>query len=480
MKTKNSIQTPQLLAVLFIAALCLEPAVLAKKGGGGGGGKPGGGDPPPEEDPVRPALVVPDPDEPIWAQAGRDAANSSSSPFLGPVNAPVLKWVSTELYGVESQPVVDADGNLTIARQWDLIQLDRNGQVLWRTSLEGRTLDTALPALSPNGTIYMAGHGGGQTGKVFAVDPSQGTTDSYGILTGAIAWSFEVATIGAQPASPRFVPDEFGGILYIGFTTGELFALDANPLASDRVLWSLDIGFEGLDLTTGSIAVDFLPDGDGGARTVLYTVGDEGRSLYALDGASGNVEWIASFDQSISRARNPVVGKDSTIYLVTEEDARVHAFAPDGTLKWSAQIRQKNAVKGKSSRLGRLALDEFADAVTGEMRTTVYVGVERGIQALNADGSLKWKWEEASSQVKNPAVAADGIVYFRTAGSASGPDNLFAVSPGGVLIWSTNIPGGPATPVIDTRFDSAGSILESILYLGNPGGDLSAVGEFGP
>lgn len=468
MNTRNLIQKVTLGAGTAFAVVSLFVSLESahgKKGGKPGGGGGGGGEDPPPEPWTRPVEPIP-PGTPVWPQSGRDWRKSGATPFLGPATGVASKWTFAPV-GLGSRfdqdVVVDGEGNLIMAHRSGIVCVGRDGTSKWELPLDTR--NRRVPAIGQQGTIYVSDYSGGSPGRVTAISPP-----GDGQATATIGWVYE-AGIGAQTGVPFYLYDSQWGVVFVGFTTGEIVALDGNPDAANPLLWSTaDLGFD-TSWLQGNLAADYLPDGNGGERVVIYAIGDGGQTLYALDGASGAVDWALSLAKRNKRARHPVVGADSTIYVASNNDSRLLAINPDGTLKWSVPVRQKDQVNfWGDARLGLVAVDEFIDAVTDELRTTIYLGVERGVQAFNFDGSLAWKWEDASRRVYGaPAVGGDGIVYLHTVpDSTANVDDVFAISPDGSLLWSAQGPPGSnsGTPIVDTVFAPDGTPLEKIVYVG--------------
>ncbi len=57
---------------------------------------------------------------------------------------------------------------------------------------------------------------------------------------------------------------------------------------------------------------------------------------------------------------------------------------------------------------------------------TIYVGCNQFLYAVNADGTLKWKFATGIAVESSPAIGADGTIYV-----GSNDDNLYAVTDGG-------------------------------------------------
>ena len=132
---------------------------------------------------------------------------------------------------------------------------------------------------------------------------------------------------------------------------------------------------------------------------------------------------------------SPVLGPDGTIYLGSViKDTRhpehfITAVNADGTVKWRFSTGWWDTQTQSSPALG-------ADG-------RIYVGAQDGyFYALNPNGTLAWRFAAASPVQQHPVVGSDGTVYVGMDG------RLYAFGPGGEVRWTanlgSNLPGGPA------------------------------------
>jgi outer membrane protein assembly factor BamB len=442
----------QAMLTLWLAALAAAGVLWAKPPGGGGGGG---------TDATRPPYELPKDNPAPWPKNNHDLRNSGQSPYVGPLLAPTQLW--TTAFGHRSV-VVDASGNIYVP----LACFDTSGALLWKAGVtkDGSTADFFEPGydfnqqlgsdgsvtLGLNGTVYTTGYASSSTGHVSAVnprDPSDPTGETLlprnarGYLPqSAVLWTFFQEGVKFESRLPVFAPaevvGEWGDTVYAVSIRGGLYALNA---ATGVPRWSLELGtvfdFVGSPGNGNELAID--TDG------TIYAAGDG--KLFAIDdnGASGSVRWTVDLR---GRPTNPVVSIDHTIYLTTTVDSSLYAVNPNGTVKWKVKVTQAGVSPGGDPllrKIGGVALDEFYDAnPPNALSTTIYVGVRRGVQAFRADGSLKWKFEDATSgaNVLNaPAIGADGIVY-----GFNG--RLFAVTDQNVPLWTVDVGGSAATPAI--------------------------------
>ncbi len=109
--------------------------------------------------------------------------------------------------------------------------------------------------------------------------------------------------------------------------------------------------------------------------------------------------------------RDAALGADGTIYIGTW-DNYLNAINPNGTLKW--RFPTGNHVKGVPS----VAQDG-----------TIYFGSWDGyLYALYPNGTMRWRCRVGSGTETTPAIATDGTIYV-------GGDDLYAVYPNGTMRW---------------------------------------------
>ncbi len=100
---------------------------------------------------------------------------------------------------------------------------------------------------------------------------------------------------------------------------------------------------------------------------------------------------------------------------------------------------------------------------------TIHFGGEDGwIYALNANGTLKWRYNTGAAVWSSPAIAEDGTVYY-----ACGNGKLYALTPAGALKWSyTTGTAADSSPAIDTRGVVYFGSGDGYFYAINPNGTL--------
>jgi outer membrane protein assembly factor BamB/subtilisin family serine protease len=189
-------------------------------------------------------------------------------------------------------------------------------------------------------------------------------------------------------------------------------------------------------------------------------VGSNDNALYAINPATGAVEWSYAagnvFDTS-----SAAVGSDGTVYAGCT-DGNVYALNPDGTLKWKFTVPTPSDP----------SLDNGLDSSPALASDgTVYIHADDGnLYALNpTGGTVKWTIPVPGMSYAAPTIAPDGTVYIGTDGG-----QLYAVTPAGAQKWvfATPVPGDPIYTA--AAIDAQGNV-----YLGTLGGNFYSVGPGG-
>lgn len=141
-------------------------------------------------------------------------------------------------------------------------------------------------------------------------------------------------------------------------------------------------------------------------------VGSELGALHAFR-PNGTVKWTYALPLPFQVTASPAVARNGTVYIA-QENGDLHALNPDGTLRWTFDLEGY----GGPSATPAVGPDQ-----------TIYVGT-RYFYAVRPDGTLKWRYDGGSIASGPPAIGVDGIVYF-----PSGPDKLFALDRNGSLQW---------------------------------------------
>jgi eukaryotic-like serine/threonine-protein kinase len=281
---------------------------------------------------------------------------------------------------VSSTPAV-ADGTVYVGSQDDhMYALDAGtGTEQWRFEADGRIFSS--PAVA-DGTVYI-GSGWGDF-AVYALDAADGT----------VQWRFE--TGGEVGSSPAVVD----GTVYVGSDDGYMYALDATDGTEE---WTTEIGdFE----TRGIHSTPAVVDG------TVYFGGGWDFSVYALDAATGAVQWRFEADGPVNSS--PAVA-DGTVYIGSREwdDPGGYLYALDaatGDEQWTFET------------------DWEIYSSPAVVDDTVYVGSEdSNVYALDAaDGTVQWRFETEFGIYSSPAVT-DGTVYIGGIYGTVGSGTMYAI-----------------------------------------------------
>lgn len=141
---------------------------------------------------------------------------------------------------------------------------------------------------------------------------------------------------------------------------------------------------------------------------------------------TNNTKWIFQFGSNETGGwvkAPPAIGSDGTIYLIASEytitnnQYRLYAINPDGTLKWKTEY----ILHGGSAPL-----------ISSE--GTIYItGFDR-LYSIDQNGSIKWEYDlpsKSGSDASPPVVGADGTLYVFKG-------DQYAFNPNGTVKWRKN------------------------------------------
>jgi outer membrane protein assembly factor BamB len=171
---------------------------------------------------------------------------------------------------------------------------------------------------------------------------------------------------------------------------------------------------------------------------VLYfgTIWGQPNYLHAIYSSNGTQKWAYYVGNDIDSS--PAIGLDGTIYF-GDWAGYVNAINPDGTLKW--KYHTDSGVITSSPAIG----DDG----------TIYIGsFDNYLYAFYPNGTVKWRFQTGAWIHASPTIGADGTVYI-----GSDDSYLYALNPeDGSLIWRCHVGGGTwCSPTIGT---------DGTLYLG--------------
>ncbi len=155
-------------------------------------------------------------------------------------------------------------------------------------------------------------------------------------------------------------------------------------------------------------------------------VGDYGKTLYALDPASGNQKWI--YDKGQGRwVGSPLIAGD--VILAPSADANLYAFNTNGQLLWTFKTEQMIWAQPVSD--GKLVFQ---------------AGMDHKLYGLNlSNGSKVWSTDIGGAAISSPALD-NGVLYVGTLAS----EMLAIDSQTGKVLWQHASAGTVwGTPLID-------------------------------
>ena len=374
-----------------------------------------------------------------WRMFGHDPQHTGRSEFTGPqqLNLNWQKQVTAQFSPVSS-PIVGPDNTIYIGvNTFDstspnnfygyLKALDPSGSpTKWKELKIGNQI-VSTPALAEDGTIYIS-----------SINYDTTSSTNYFTYLNAIdsngnpIWTYklgETLNVGSFKSSPVINYDNT-----ILICDDQVYLHAINPDGTLRWRGSLYSNSESspaVDSTgviyvvnAGTAIVAFYPDGRIKFRRSFEAFGcsDEDSSpsigpngeiyfgihsgcgggsndfndLVALD-AGGNLLWRKKVDGKIYAP--PAISNNGTIYVTTLSLSSfknyLHSFNPDGSLNWSIEI-------GSYGTLNPPTIDASG---------TIYVISGGIIQALNQDGTLKWKFNGDIGPDSQPAIDQNGMLY---------------------------------------------------------------------
>jgi outer membrane protein assembly factor BamB len=292
-----------------------------------------------------------------------------------------LKWKYLTADEIVASPLIAADGTIyaahgsgTGAANGALLALDRSGNLKWKYELVGIPSQCA-PTISKDGkTVYISsGDMVGHPRKLYAINSD-----------GSLRWTFggKEGQDRLDIYSPAFSPD--GTTMYMpGYY--KLFAVDTSGVQ----VWEF---FTGSDVS--SSCVDIAGN--------IYVSGNK-QCCIAPDGTE---VWSRSVPNT-NEPPMPSIGWDGTVYICSGEAGPpsgqyIHAFRPDGSLKWMQCV-------------GALSQGHPVSDVEG----TVYVGAcghfagwhgavldSSSLYAINSDGTYKFRLVLRSADGSVPDISS--------------------------------------------------------------------------
>ncbi len=269
----------------------------------------------------------------------------------------------------------------------------------WRFTASPAPQNSAAPAIVGN-TIYYACRD-----RFYALDAE----------TGRVIWRYPAD----QPLDAQFrtTPAVAEGIVYVGATDGNLYALAA---PTGKYLWSFRA--QAAILSPPTVVND-----------VVYFGSADGR-VYAINAKTGEPVWRGGF-RTLDAVNGAVAVADDMVYFISADQTLYAAAAATGLLLWRTRL------PGTLYALSPVVADR-----------NVYVVASNALQVLQArSGRQLWARTLPDDIVTEP-VAGNGMVYVLTRDG-----RVWAFDNTGKLLWNSKEPVFTNQPVAPPTL--AGNVL---------------------
>jgi outer membrane protein assembly factor BamB len=323
------------------------------------------------------------------------------------------------------------------------------GKLKWKFAFPASCRIQSSPAVDGSGRIYV--------GIICGTDPDfRKLTGGFCAINpnGTSAW----CNINTQ-GSPVFSSPAMGTAIYVGaFDSGKPGLLAIVP-GNGSLIWT----FPSLVLSSSPTVTLALSPDTGSVEPTIY-IGSFAGDLFAIH-ADGTEKWHLTLGSPdgprVGIASSPAIAGDGTIYvgfsnpaLVGSEPAGgLEAVNPNGTEKW---------------RYGPIGGVDSSPSVGND--GTIYFGsYDHFFYAVKPNGTTKWALANVGEVVSSPGFApGGGVIYF-----GSRDHRLYAVEPNALLKWTFPTGGAvdssPAIGSDGTVFVGSG---DHYLYAINPNGTL--------
>lgn len=347
-----------------------------------------------------------------WPGPRHDKQLTGRATVLGP-NNPVLQWTLPLGSGQLIAPTIAADGTIYVPGNVNdtLYAVSPAGRLRW--AFTGKKLaqeEFVAPAVvDRDGIIYF-----GSTQNIFyAVNPD-----------GSLRWSLKLE--GSVRLAANLGND---GTIYVAAKDCRLYAITSDGKIKWRTYFERLPGNGPAISTDGTIYVvagellqGFAPED--GKRRLIVNCSDlgiltglvvDGFELIYVTGTvprvraisnSAATRWEYNFPASFGAPRLPALGKDHSLYFVSDTSGEIVVLNPNGTKRWSA-------MPATQKFLTELILDE-ADQL-------YVVEDNNGLMSMSTTGLMRWNLHEVHCQF-TPAIGPDGTIY------VSSNKKLYAIS----------------------------------------------------
>jgi hypothetical protein len=334
-----------------------------------------------------------------------------------------IHWVNELEHGaLRFPPTYGPDGTVYLLKPDDgtsprgLSLMALATELLWQIRPPGGIC--TVPAIADDGTILFGTGTNDNTsqpvyvgqGPVWAVSPQ-----------GEKKWTYEFA-----PATFSHTLDFASG----AGVPGKSPACSQPAVGADGTTYWMGHGVYALT-SDGALRWAFDPSED----FYSLAIAEDG-SVYALaDGAlfalapDGTQKWKYAFEKSDYFEGDLAVGTDGTVYFTIRHPgglaSQLIALTSQGTVKWRTESYELQG--------GPLIASD------GTVYITVFVHIEgdgtaKSVVAFDRNGEAKWNTLNGSNLLH---LSSDGTVYIYYI------RDLFAISPGGRMLWKANLPDDP-------------------------------------
>ena len=167
----------------------------------------------------------------------------------------------------------------------------------------------------------------------------------------------------------------------------------------------------------------------------LVLVGSHSGKLFAAT-AEGKPAWTFTAEDMIWST--PAIAADGTVYVGSDDDNLYALDGKTGKPYWKVRVGSCSQTVGIGPEATRCDVD--AGPTIGP-DGTLYTGGD-GIYAINATGTLRWRFPTGGHVSSAPAVAADGTVI-----AGSQDNSIYALAPDGRKQWEFRARDDVESPV---------------------------------
>ena len=174
---------------------------------------------------------------------------------------------------------------------------------------------------------------------------------------------------------------------------------------------------------------------------------------------SGQLDWTFMAEAPLF---GPVVRADGTIIVLqTGKPAALIAVSPEGKESWRLTMPFDIALTTDAYTLHRNEVEAPLSLALTPAGDTVVMDGQSNIYLVSPAGELKLNWANPNPArpVASPIVSADGTIY------AVGESGLFALDPGGQLVWMSPLASYSfSQPALRLTLDGSKLLFQNFVY----------------